>query len=213
MNLAEMHIRAINQMVENGEMIPSKEIGIVMINLEEFQFSIKESGIVNIAELIKIKEFIDNSIAWIASSCRLLINSHKDSPFYWGKIETNEDDESGEKEYSVSIDLEPFMQKDSKSKTAFEGYIIPDNYHLAKLIIKSFKKAGNKTKGLEEGSYRDLAKWYTKDKVQAEKLVKFIEKKYVSPYVKEVMDFYNIREIKFLEKRMDFVFNEGAVVK
>lgn len=207
--LQNMHIYAINQMVENGEMIPTKSIGIKMLNLEEFQFFIKDNdGVVNMAELVNIKEFIDNSISGISWACRTFMTHHKDSPYYWGKIEKN----SERNMYNVSIDLEAFMQESSKAKEIHHGFTIPDNYHLVKEVMKKFKKAGNSVKEFEDKSFRDCANWYVKDKKNAKKLVDFIEETYVSPYIKELMDLYNVKEIKFLKNRMDFVFNEKELV-
>lgn len=207
--LQNMHIYAINQMVEKGEMIPTKSIGIKLLNLEEFQFYIKgNDGVVNMAEFIKIKKFIDSSISSISWACRTFMTHHKDSPYYWGKIEKD----SERNMYNVSIDLEAFMEESSKAKEIYPGYSIPDNYHLAKEVMKKFKKAGNSVKEFEDDSFRDCANWYVKDKKSAKKLVDFIEETYVSPYIKELMEFYNVKEIKFLTDRMDFFFNEKELV-
>lgn len=203
--LSEMHIRAINHMIDNGEMIPTKKLRIEMLNLEEFKFSTKDDGVVNIAELVKVKEFIDESINGIAWACKSFIDYHKDSPKYWGELgEKNQESNA----YGVAIDLEIFMEDESESKEIVPGYTIPDNYTLAKKLLNKFEKAGNSIKGIEDVSFRECAYWDVKSKKTAQKLIKFIDDKYVQPYIKERMKFYKIEKINFLEKRMDFVFKK-----
>lgn len=204
-DLSDMHIRAINHMINSGEMIPTKKLRIEILNLEEFKFSTKEDGVVNIAELIKVKQFIDESINGIAWACKSFIDYHKDSPKYWGEIGDKIEEFDA---YDVSINLEPFMKKDSKSKEVVPGFVLPDNYALAEKLLKKFKKAGNSTKGIEDVSFRECASWHIKSKKTAQKLIKFIDDEYVQPYVKERMKFYKIEKINFLEKRMDFVFKK-----
>jgi hypothetical protein len=208
-DLKHMHISAINQMVERGEMIPTKNIGIELLNLEELKFTVKNGGKVNVAELIKISKFIDDTLNSMSWACRTIMFYHKKSPHYWGKVEKNKD----RKEYNVSIDLEPFMENESKSKELYPGYRIPDNYHLAAELLKKFKEDGNDIEGIEDDAYRECANWYMKDKKKAKALVDFIDKNYVMPYLKELIEFYNIKEVKFLEDKMDFVFKKRRTVK
>lgn len=203
-NLREMHISAINRMIEEGEMTPTKNVQIELLNLEELKITTKNGGVINVADLIGIKEFIDNTLDSMSWACRALINYHKNSPLYWGRLGK----ENERKMYNVSIDLEPFMKNDSKSKELYPGYTIPDNYHLSSELLKKFKEAGNSIEGIEEDAYRECANWYIKDKKTTKNLVDFIDKNYVIPYLKNLIEIYNIKEVKFLEKKVDFVFKK-----
>lgn len=203
--LINTHASVIKQMVEEGLMKETKGINIEVLNLQEFKFKINGDGIVNMAEFIKVKDFIDNSIASISNVCRLLTLYHKDSPHYWGELKDKSEEFNA---YEVSIDLENFMEEDSESKEIVPGFSITDNYVLAEKVIKKFEESGNDTKGIEDFSCREKASWYVKDKKTANKLVSFIEKNYVSPKLKELEDFYNIEDVIFLEDRMDFKFKD-----
>ena len=205
-DLTYEHCSAIKKTVENGLMTPTDTIGIQMKNLEEFKFKIKnKNGIVNIAELVDMKEFIDQAIAGSGQACRNLMYCHKDSPYFWGRL--------GEKcpeykDYTVSVDLETFMPEESEGKEPVPGYFLPNNRVLAEKVLMEFEKDGNDISKIDDDHYREATNWKIKDKKTAQKLIKFIDKKYVQPYVKELMSFYKIKKVHFLEDRMDFEFKK-----
>lgn len=205
-DLTYEHCSAIKRTVENGLMTPTKSVGIEIKNLEEFKFKLKSrGGVVNIAELVEIKEFIDQAIAGSGQACRNLMFYHKDSPYYWGRIKKDYDDIA----YVVEIDLEGFMEEESKGKEIVPGYFIPDNYSLAKTVIERYEKDGNDISKINcDHHFRECANWHVSDKKTAQKLVDYIDNKYVQPYVKELMKFYKIKKVNFLKDRMDFEFKK-----
>jgi len=200
------HSHAIKETVNNGLMEKTDSIGIEMKNLEEFKFKLKDrKGIVNMAELIDMKEFIDQAIRGAGWVCNTIYNYHKDSPNYWGELG---DKDPEYKEYRVQINLEPFMQDDSNAKEVIPGVMVPDNYELGDKMLEKFKEAGNSDKGIECDHFRECASYYIKNKATAKKLIKFIDKGYIQPYIKEIMKEHKIKKVNFLEDRMDFEFKK-----
>jgi len=214
-NILAGHIQAIKKAVEEGDFKITKPISIEMLNLETFKFKLNnENGIVNVAELVHINEFIKDILTNCALSTSNIIILDKNSPKYWGNIEKEiyEDiDKDGKVKkrtyYSVSVDLEDFMVEFSEKKEAYPGYYIPDNYSLADKVIVDFKNAGNDIKGIENNHYRECANWEIKTKKQAQKLVDFIQKTYVENKIKEIKEFGKIKNIIYMENKFEFEFD------
>ncbi len=203
------HIANIKRAVEEGHMERTKAISIEMLNLEKFKFKLKnKSGIVSIAELIDIKEFIDGVIRNNAHIVYNIIHYDKQSPKYWGKLELKEYDDERKPFYNVSINLENFMQNESTAEKVSDFTIIPDNYSLAEKVLKAFQETGGDTKGIDNNHYRECANWETTSKKKAKALVKFIEDKYVTPRVKEWKGYAGIKKTIWLEDKVDFIFNK-----
>jgi len=199
------HIQAIKKSVDRGIMEKTDSIGIDVKNLEEFKFKLKnKDGVVNMAELIDMREWIDSAIKSSSWACRSFLFYHKDSPKYWGELGEKDPEYN---EYTVQINLEPFMSEESESKD-LGGFIIPDNYVLGDKVIERFEEAGNSIKGIGGEHFRECTNWKIKNKATAKKLIKFIDKNYVQPYIKELMDVHNIKRVIFLEDRMDFEYKE-----
>lgn len=203
------YIANVKKAVEEGHMERIKAIGIEMLNLENFKFKLKnKSGIVSIAELIDIKDFIDELIRNNSHVVYNIIHYDKQSPEYWGKLELQTYSEEVKPFYSVSIDLEKFMHEESEGKELYPGYFLSDNYTLAEKLLKAFEGAGNSIKGIEDNHYRECANWETRSKSQAQKLIKFIENNYVTPAVKGWKEYAGIKKTIWLEDKVDFVFNK-----
>jgi len=204
MNIAEQHVRAVKREIEEGRATPTNSIGMETVNLDTFLLNHK-GGETNIAELVELKEHIDNVIGGIAGTIRIFIDYHKESPRYWGKLEKCEE----YKTYNVSIDLENFMHEESEGKELIPGeYFLPDNYALAEKVEKAFKKAGGDMKGECGESFRECASWDFKSKSKAQKLVNFIDKTYVKPDIKERMKAFNIKKIIFGDTQIDFEYKK-----
>lgn len=205
MNIAEQHVWAVKKEVEEGRVTPTDSIGMEVVNLDTFMLDHK-GGETNIAELVKLREHIDNVIGGIAGSIRIFIDYHKKSPKYWGKLEKCPE----YKDYAVCIDLENFMQDESEGREIVPGeYFIPDNYALADKVLKAYKKAGGNVDVINSDEhYRECANWKFKNKREAQKLVNFIDKTYVMPDIKERMDVFNIKKIIFGETQIDFEYKK-----
>lgn len=195
--------------VEEGFIERTKTIGIEMLNVENFKFKLKnKNGIVSIAELIDIQEYINKIVHNNSHVVYNIIHYDKQSPKYWGKLELNRYDEERRPFYDISLDLEKFMDEESTGKEPFPGYFLPDNYTLADKVLKAFEDAGNSIKGIENNHYRECANWETSSKAQARKLVKFIEDNYVTPKVKEWKEYAGIKRAIWLEDKVDFVYKK-----
>lgn len=203
------YVENIKRNVRDGIMKKSDTVGIKMLNAENFKFNLKnKSGVVSIAELIDIQEFLKNIIRNNSLVVYNMIQYDKQSPGYWGKLELQRYDEERRPFYSVCLDLEKFMHEESTGTEPFPGYFLPDNYSLAEKVLKEFEDAGNSTKGIDCNHYRDCANWETSSKAQANKFVKFIENKYVTPKVKEWKKYAGIKRIIWLEDKVDFVYKK-----
>jgi len=203
MNIAEQHVWAVKKEIEEGRITPTDSIGMEIVNLDEFLINHK-GGNTNIAELIELKEYIDNVIGWIGETIRMFVDYDKKSPKYWGKLEKHEE----YKTYNVSIDLENFMHEESEGKELAPDYFLPDNYALAEKVEKAFKKAGGDMKGECGESFRECASWDFKSKAKAKKLVDFIDKTYVKPALKERKKLFNIKKVIFSETQIDFEYKK-----
>jgi hypothetical protein len=203
------HIANVKRAVEEGGMERTNTVGIEMLNLEEFKFKLKnKNGIVSMAELIDIKEFIDNLTRDISHTIYNIIHYDKKSPKYWGILNLCDDFEDRKPFYDISIDLETFMHEESEGKELVPGYFLPDNYVLAKKVLKAFEESGGDTKGIECNHYRECANWEVESKSKAKKLIKFIEDTYVSPKVKEWKEYANIKKTIWLENKVEFIYKK-----
>jgi len=203
MNIAEQHVWAVKKEIEEGRTTPTDSIGMEIVNLDEFLINHK-GGLTNIAELVELKEHIDNVIGGIGETIRMFVDYDKKSPKYWGKLEKCEE----YKTYNVSIDLENFMHEESKGTEIAPDYFLPDNYALAEKVEKAFKKAGGDMKGECGESFRECASWDFKSKAKAKKLVDFIDKTYVKPALKERKKVFNIKKVIFSETQIDFEYKK-----
>jgi hypothetical protein len=200
----EMHVAAVKREIEEGRMIPTESIGMKTVNLDTFELKHK-GGITNIAELIELKECIDDTLSNISNSVRMFIDYDKESPAYWGNINKCEE----YKTYNVSIDLENFMHEESEGEELFPGdFFLPDNYSLAKKVEDAFKKSGGSMKGECGEHFRECASWDFKSKAKAKKLVKFIDNTYVQPAIKERKELFNIKKVIFGETQIDFEYKK-----
>lgn len=209
MDTIGMLSNAVKREVEDGRMEPTNTLGIDVLNLEKFKLSKKEGkkrieiGTANIAEIIEIKDFLDHHLESIFWAHKMMLDYHKDSPKkIWDELEKNEG------RYTVGLNLEPFMKKQSNSKKIAEDIFIPDNYHLAEKVFNKFKKSGGDTKGIEDISFRDTAMWEITSKARAKKFIKFIQKTYIDPFLNGIMDEYNVKKVHFTNEAFEFEFND-----
>jgi hypothetical protein len=204
--VTEGHIAAIKREVEEGRLEKTSTVGIEMLNIENFKFKLKnKKGIVSIAEMIGIREFIDGIIRNSSHITRNIIRYDKKSPHYWGKLEKCDEYD----DYAVSINLEDFMHEDSEGKELATDYFLPDNYALADKVLKAYEEAGGDIKNINSDEhYRECTNWKFKSKAKAKKLVAFIDKTYVIPKLKEWKEFSRIKKINWLEERLEFVFKK-----
>jgi hypothetical protein len=204
MNIAEQHVWAVKKEIEEGKTVTTKSIGMKIVNLDTFLLEHK-GGETNVAELVELKEHIDNVLGGIGETIKMFTDYHKKSPFYWGKLEKCEE----YKEYAVCIDLENFMHEESEGKELAPDYFLPDNYALAKKVLKAYKKAGGNIDVINSDEhYRECTNWKFKNKREAQKLVNFIDKTYVKPAIKERMALFNISKIHFGEKEITFDYKK-----
>lgn len=209
MSYLDGHIMAVKKEVEEGRTTPTDSIGMQTLNLDEFLINHK-GGKTNIAELVELKEHIDNVISSISSTIQMFIKYHKDSPRYWGTLEKDEE----YKEYAVSINLENFMHEESEGKEVIPGEcFISNNYVLADKVVEAYRESGGDIKGINSDEhFRDQANWKFKSKAKAKKFVKFIDKTYVKPSVEERIEDFNIKKINFGETQITFEYkNESNV--
>ena len=199
MKLADMHANAVKREIEDGRMIPTKSVeSIEQINLDMFDIKFN-GGITNVAEIVKIRDFINEALAGISDTMDLFIRFHKDSPIKtWDKLEK----EGGV--YTIRLNLDRFIENRDDESSLY----IPDNYELAEKVLKDFKESGNKTSGIIDISFRDIAMWEIKSKSTAKKFSKFIHETYIQPLINERMKNFNIKKINFGEEQITFDYKK-----
>ena len=89
-------------------------------------------------------------------------------------------------------------------------FYIPDNYELSKVVEKEFKKALGSLREIRGNYYRELAVWESNDVKALEALGDFIEKKYVAPKLNEIMGSLGIKDVKFKNNKIDFIYEAEA---
>lgn len=192
-----------------------KGLSIKPINWETFQASVKKTGHLNLSNIVSLYEWSKSILSASAQQLDFIIYYHKDSPRYWLKnIDKPEDRETDngkiEKVYSVGLDLEDFLEsqykKKQKDKIKALGSFIPDNYELAKRVMKDFNKTYKKKHSIWDNSFRETALWESNNLEEIKALASFLEKKYVIPDLKVVLKRNNIREVIFTKKQVEFKY-------
>lgn len=202
MKLADMHANAVRREIENGRMIPTNSIeNIEQINLDMFDIKFN-GGITNVAEIVKIRDFIDRALAEISDTMDLFIRFHKDSPIKnWDELEKSDG------VYTIGLSLDRFIETTYDKDEKLSLYI-PDNYKLAEKVLKDFKESGNKISGIVDISFRDSAMWEIKSKSTAKKFSKFIYETYIQPLIEERIKTFNIKKINFGEEQITFDYKK-----
>lgn len=203
--LVNGHVMAVKKEIEEGRMTPTDSIGMEIIDLDNFMLNHK-GGKTNIAELVNLKEHIDDVIAGISKTIEMFVRYHKDSPRYWGRLEKCPE----YNEYAVSINLHNFMEGTESGPDIMGGeYFIPDNYELADMLLEEYKKSGGDVKGVNSDEhFRENANWKFKNKTKAQKLVNFIQKKYINPDFEKRMKLFNIKKVNFFDDKVEFEYND-----
>lgn len=201
MKLADMHANAVKREVEDGRMIPTKSFeSIEQINLDMFDIKFN-GGITNVAEIVKIRDFIDDALTGISDTIDLFMKFHKDSPIKnWDELEK----EDGA--YTIGLSLDRFLIENSEEND--DPFYSVNNYALAEKVLNAFEEAGNKVSGIEDISYRDTAMWQIKSKATAKKFSKFIYDTYISHLIEERINIFNIKKIHFGEEQITFDYKK-----
>jgi len=201
---------AVKREIEDGRMTPTESIkSIETINLDNFLIDFK-GGTTNVAELVQIKEHIDNLFNGIAHAIQLFMGYHPNSPEkVWDELEKSEG------VYNIGINLSEFITLDGsdieETEEDFEGGIQwsnKDNGLLADQVLNAFAEAGNKIKGIEDISDYGIAMWNIKSKATAKKLSKFIYESYIQSEVDENIKKFNIKKINFGEEQITFEYKK-----
>ena len=182
-------------------------------HFEEFQISVTGDGKLDLNYMADLYKWLGETLKIRAHQLEFIIRYHPDSPKYWLRdIEkiTNEE----ESLYSVSLDLERFMESEYRAKQRDRikalGSFIPDNYELARKVFKEFRKdhKNKKFNIINDNHWRECANWESKDLTAIKALAKFVSEKYVEPYLQDVLKENNIEEVLFSDKKVDFKYNK-----
>jgi hypothetical protein len=192
------------------ENIPDEErkkggISIEPINFDLIKFSIDGDGIIDLKSVIEIQDYLELSLKRRSYILDFIAQYHPDSPRYWRPVGTVEREEN-DVIFELSIDIEDFISSKDRNKYEEMDFYIPDNYELSKILEKEFEESLGSMSGIEGNHYRELSVWESKDKESLEKLGSFIEEKYVAPKLKEIMSEMEIREVKFENGKVDFIY-------
>lgn len=203
MKLADMHANAVKREVEDGRMIPTKSFeSIEQINLDMFDIKFN-GGITNVAEIVKIRDFIDDALTGISDTIDLFMRFHKDSPIKnWDEL-VKEDSA-----YTIGLSLDRFLIDESGNNEYEDPFYRMNNYALAEKVLEAFEAAGNKIKGIEDISFRETAMWQIKSKATAKKFSKFIYDTYISPLIEERINIFNIKKVNFDEEQITFDYKK-----
>jgi len=181
-----------------------KGVGVEQLSLEKFQFQIKDDGISDLTDMVKLYDWLTARLRLTAHTIYHLSIYHPDSPKFWLK-NIHESDEN--KNFSVGLDLERFIEskKAKEQSKTNKPFYIPDNYELARKVLKDFLSlAENKKYSIEDNSFRECANFESKDKKAILALADYIQKKYVEPSVKEILEEFKIKKCIFKDNTIDF---------
>lgn len=183
-------------------------ISIESLNFDRIKFSIKGDGIIDLRSAIEIQEFMEWILKYRTQVLNFIIQYHPDSPRYWRQVYSIERDE--EDVFQLSINLEESITSNNQKKYEGMDFYIPDNYELSRVVEKEFKKSLGSLRGISGNHYRELAVWESNDAKALEALGDFIEKKYVAPKLKEIMESLGIKGVKFDNNKIDFIYDAEA---
>jgi len=184
-------------------------ISVESLNFDRIKFSIKGDGIIDLRSAIEMQEFMEEILKYRAQVLNFIIQYHPDSPRYWRPVDYIEREEE-EDVFQLSINLGEFITSNNQKKYEGMDFYIPDNYELSKVVEKEFKKALGSLREISGNHYRELAVWESNDTKALEALGDFIEKKYVAPKLKEIMESLGIKGVKFDNNKIDFIYETEA---
>ena len=183
------------------------------INFDTFSIKHKDDRLSMLA-LVDLAQWSTDTIRSRAHMLKFFVEYHKDSPKNWKKDEAK--DEEGF--YVCGLDLEDFMDSDTAKKQMDENqpWILPDNYSLAKKVMKRFRKVtGCKTK-IEDISFRETAIWQSRSKKAIKDLGEFIQDTYIEPLLAQKLKEINATGVTFTivddKAKLEFVYPPEVVV-
>lgn len=189
--------------ISRGEISPNKEVSL---DGAKGDFRLNIDGVyetLDLATIVKLRLEIDEILNKRTFINHIIMLYHENSPVkVWDEIIKDK----VYNEYRVEINLEPFMEDDSKKKEVYPGYVALDNCHLSELVLGSMEDSGKNIDNLEIDSRRECAVFYTKNKKSAKSLVSFIKKNYVNPTIKSMMKEIGAKDVLFEEDRFKFVY-------
>lgn len=190
----------------------SRQMSITPKNLGCFTVKTFKDGEIDLRDIVDLYDWAKDTLQRTAGILNYIADYHPKSPTSWMKnLSTQEVTDYGF--YSVGIDLEQFIPSKAQEEQKNEGLdsFIPNNYELAKKVLKEFKKA-HKGHKLVDNSFRDLANWESKSLESVVALAEFIQEKYIGPKTEALLKEYNIKDCVFGEedgrKNVDFIYND-----
>ena len=191
----------------------SRQMSITPINLGSFKVATFKEGEIDLRDIVDLYDWAKDTLKRTAGVLKYIADYHPDSPSFWMK-DLREQEITDYGFYSVGIDMEEFMPSTSQEEQKNKGmmdFFMPDNYELAKKVLKEFKKT-HKGHKLVDNSYRECANWESKSLESVVALAEFIQEKYVGPKTEALLKEYNIKDCIFGEederKNVDFIYNE-----
>lgn len=182
-----------------------KGVGIALVNFEHFQAEIIGDGKIDLARLSELAEWSTKTLQILAHQLNFIFQYHPESPKrVWNELKKEEG------RYCIGLNLEEVMdssaQEEQKDRIEQLGYFIPDNYELAKKVMRAFKRLPeNKKYKLEDISFRDTAMWETRSVRAAKALSQFIYVRYIEPRLNEILKQNKISQCIF-KKNKSVVF-------
>jgi len=156
----------------------------------------------SLKKVVELSEYLEDVLRYRKGIISLIRNYHPDSPSYWRTIDKYEG------EYSLSINLEDFIDSPTKNDHEDLGFYIPDNYTLSKKVMEEYAESGGDVSDFEDTSFRDLAKWSSKKKTPLKKFSDFIEEKYVKPKMQAILDSFNAESITIENGQFEFNYKK-----
>lgn len=178
------------------------------INLEHFQFSLKKTGLSDMADMVKLYDWIQERLQLTAHTVYDLTIYHKESPNFWLKNIVNSDEENN---YSIGLNLERFIEsKKAKSqRKSKKSFYIPDNYELAEKVLVDFNNIpGNDKHSIIDNSYRDHANFESKNLESIKSLADYIQNTYVDPLINELLKEFKIKKCIFKDTTIEFEYEK-----
>lgn len=187
-----------------------KGMTITPLNMEEFQVAIRQDGVVDLTSLVRLYDWLGDTLSTKAHQISFIAEHHRDSPKFWLDVVKHGDEEC---RYELYLDLSPFF-KDSETKKSkmnrLREVFIPDNYELGDRVLAEFDGAdpANAAMGIKTDSFRDTARWVADDRDKLLKLGEYIQAKYVEPMLTGVLVACGVRSCKFTATGIKFNYNK-----
>lgn len=179
-----------------------KTLFINDVNFETISISSIGESELSVKQVAELSEYLNDVLSHRLAVLNFISTYHPNSPSYWKTVDKYDYDDDEPISYSLSINLESFMDSNNKEKYKDLDYYIPDNYELAEKVLNEFEAEGGDVSNIGDTSYRELAQWQSPTEEPLLVLAEYIDNKYVKPKFDSIIADNKIKNVTFVDGKV-----------